>query len=514
MIRKRSPWLLTTAAVCTVGCAGSDGPAGAQGKQGTPGAAGGTALVRLDAEPAGGNCANGGTAIHAGIDSDANGTLDNAEITSTAYVCEGNPGQTGGSALVRLDVEPAGSNCANGGTAVHTGIDTNDDSALQNSEITTTAYVCNGAAGATSLIRLDPEPAGTNCAAGGTAVHAGVDIDGNDVLDDNEISSTAYVCNALLARRAAILVLQVGSSPGDPTDLTRIDRDSGTVGMTISLGSSATAVVADPDGTSFWVGTGGNVERRSIETGTLLNGVPLAPMARDLVVVSALDRLYVAGYEKVGVIDLGTNLALAPIALQASDQTLGIASSPDGSEVVQLVYNGGVFAVFINTGSNTVSQRLAVAGFPTDVVHLGSRVVVWDDNGEEFRFYDGSPWAETVSDREAMPTDFAASANAMNNMTYNPVDQKVYVFRAATAEVARVTVSSPTVLERLPMTTPYTCFVFDMDSLGLEGIRYPPNAAAAFEHMALPAGTATASSLNASALPSSFPVVDLEAVTY
>lgn len=48
--------------------------------------------------------------------------------------------------LVRVDGEPAGVNCANGGVAINTGSDTNDDGLLEDGEITGTQYVCNAAA--------------------------------------------------------------------------------------------------------------------------------------------------------------------------------------------------------------------------------------------------------------------------------------------------------------------------------------------------------------------------------
>jgi hypothetical protein len=47
--------------------------------------------------------------------------------------------------LVRVDPEPEGANCQYGGTAIRTGIDTNDDGVLADSEVTSTQYVCNTA---------------------------------------------------------------------------------------------------------------------------------------------------------------------------------------------------------------------------------------------------------------------------------------------------------------------------------------------------------------------------------
>lgn len=45
-----------------------------------------------------------------------------------------------------------------------------------------------------SLVRVDTEAPGPNCAAGGVAIRNGTDTDGNGVLSDTE-ASTHYVCN-------------------------------------------------------------------------------------------------------------------------------------------------------------------------------------------------------------------------------------------------------------------------------------------------------------------------------
>lgn len=53
------------------------------------------ALVATAAEPAGANCATGGTRIQAGPDANRNNILESSEVTSTAFVCNGSAG-TGG----------------------------------------------------------------------------------------------------------------------------------------------------------------------------------------------------------------------------------------------------------------------------------------------------------------------------------------------------------------------------------------------------------------------------------
>lgn len=122
---------------------------GDQGPPGNPGAPGDTALTSTSSEPPGANCAEGGTRIDVGVDANANGVLDDDEITSTTYVCNG----SGTNALVRTSPELAGDNCPWGGTKIETGLDANHDGMLDTSEVDPngTSYVCNfGPSGALS----------------------------------------------------------------------------------------------------------------------------------------------------------------------------------------------------------------------------------------------------------------------------------------------------------------------------------------------------------------------------
>lgn len=48
-----------------------------------------------------------------------------------------------------------------------------------------------------SIVRVDSEPAGEHCSAGGVAIHTGFDDDRDGYLDDAEIDSTQYACNAI-----------------------------------------------------------------------------------------------------------------------------------------------------------------------------------------------------------------------------------------------------------------------------------------------------------------------------
>ena len=87
------------------GPTGATGVIGAAGPQGPNGNDGKNSLINTTTEPAGVNCANGGTKIEVGIDTNNNGILDTIEVNSsmTRFVCNGN--LTSGSALTSLNYE-------------------------------------------------------------------------------------------------------------------------------------------------------------------------------------------------------------------------------------------------------------------------------------------------------------------------------------------------------------------------------------------------------------------------
>ncbi|MFH1222962.1 MAG: hypothetical protein V1647_01295 [Pseudomonadota bacterium] len=76
----------------SAGATGAQGIQGIQGIQGVAGAAGADgihSIINLASEPAGGNCANGGVKVMAGLDISGEGVLDPLEIDSIQYVCNG-----------------------------------------------------------------------------------------------------------------------------------------------------------------------------------------------------------------------------------------------------------------------------------------------------------------------------------------------------------------------------------------------------------------------------------------
>lgn len=149
-------------------------------------------LVKSEPEAPGPHCANGGIAIHTGTDSNEDGLLQESEVEETSYVCNGAPG---GAAIVDVVAEPAGLNCANGGSAIRTGSDVNENRKLDEDEVQQTVYVCSGADGSSQLVTTRPEPSGIHCPLGGVAILVGTDTNDDGVLSSDEVSSTSYVCN-------------------------------------------------------------------------------------------------------------------------------------------------------------------------------------------------------------------------------------------------------------------------------------------------------------------------------
>lgn len=98
--------------------------------------------------------------------------------------------------LVDVADEPPGENCEHGGRRVATGLDVDGDGHLAADEITAVAYVCDGAPGLDSLIRLTPIHREGSCEAGGLRIEVGLDVDRDGELDDDEVdpARTQYLC--------------------------------------------------------------------------------------------------------------------------------------------------------------------------------------------------------------------------------------------------------------------------------------------------------------------------------
>jgi len=153
-------------------------------------------LVRTSSVAAGMDCPAGGTRVERGVDTDASGTLDEREIEETVFLCNGPNGRPN---LVVTSTVGPGDDCVNGGVRLESGLDANRDGTLQPEEVDVTTFACNGQRGADgrngSAVRVTDEPAGANCPSGGTRIEVGPDVDADGQLDDDEVNSTRFLCD-------------------------------------------------------------------------------------------------------------------------------------------------------------------------------------------------------------------------------------------------------------------------------------------------------------------------------
>jgi hypothetical protein len=133
--------------------------------------------------------------ITGGTNYSLSGTM---ELLSVPYALYAE--KSGNASLINTTTEPAGVNCANGGTKIEVGLDSNSNGILDALEInsTLTKYVCNSTStnGYNSLINTTIEPLGVNCSNGGIKIEVGLDLNNNGNLDSNEVqtSKTKYLC--------------------------------------------------------------------------------------------------------------------------------------------------------------------------------------------------------------------------------------------------------------------------------------------------------------------------------
>ena len=202
------------------GEAGATGPQGIQGVQGIPGSIGPqgskgdnglNSMLRIYSLEGSVPCAAGGQQIDYGLDTDGDGVLDAAEVSGSQYLCNGDGGGAGGSAgenglnaLVKTTPLTPGEICAAGGQRLETGLDTNGNDALDVDEVTSTSNLCHGErgpagvqgeSGFTTLTQLISEPAGAACTAGGQLMRSGVDVNRNGILELGEYTSQQYLCH-------------------------------------------------------------------------------------------------------------------------------------------------------------------------------------------------------------------------------------------------------------------------------------------------------------------------------
>lgn len=200
------------------------------------------------AEPAGANCAAGGVAIRSGVDTDNDGVISASEAKSTQYVCNGvaaAPADAGVATLNKVVAEAAGANCADGGYAFQTGLDDNGNGQLDAAEVDSTQYLCNST-GATP-VRMNKTYLGNadaTCPGGYVRVGFGNDTDGNGTLSSSEQTGSIVICNQVpkITSSTAIVVADCNASP-IVVPLTTVDVDGQVASTSAELLSSGSPLV-------------------------------------------------------------------------------------------------------------------------------------------------------------------------------------------------------------------------------------------------------------------------------
>jgi Collagen triple helix repeat (20 copies) len=111
----------------------------------------------------------------------------------------------------------------------------------------------NGTAGLNFAVRIINEPNGSNCAAGGGKVQTGPDTNVNLLLDDSEVTSTTYLCNPLNGVAGATGATGATGAVGAP-GVTGANGATGAAGATGAVGAQG---AAGPTGAAGPVGTTG-----------------------------------------------------------------------------------------------------------------------------------------------------------------------------------------------------------------------------------------------------------------
>ena len=199
-------------------------------------------LVRSEGREADLICTEGGSDIFIGTDTNQNGILDDVEISSTTKICHGKEGlsgpqgangisgdmgDNGSSSLVRtMTIFIGNATCPEGGIAIYSGIDNNENDYLDDDEFATVNELCDGKIGADgngggngSPALVDKEIPPSNVCPVGFILRFGIDDgDGNStafdgVLSTDEVDEELKICSTPLTAER-ISNFQSGSGNG------------------------------------------------------------------------------------------------------------------------------------------------------------------------------------------------------------------------------------------------------------------------------------------------------------
>lgn len=381
----------------------------------TPAQAKPAASVR--GEPVGANCPLAGRAVIAGLDTNTNGVLDTAEVTSTQYLCNlvnaapGVTGVGGKQILVVMAAEPAGANCSAGGTRVDTGLDDDGDAALAPGEIMSSAYVCGGGTPLRDLAIAAVEPPGSPCVNGGNRVVSGRDANANTVLDSGEMSAPVIVCDAVpssnfpwsdtftdltmaddqgyLAATPTMRVFTLPASPAIGAQFRVAGTDSG--GWTIAQQAGQRILLSVP-GAATWPGR--------------------AAADAWQAVTSSADGAKLVAVANLGQIHTSTDYGLTWTPRATSQAWFSVASSANGVKLVAVVLGGQIYTS-ADSGATWTPRDSARDWVSVASSADGTRLVAAVLNGNLYTSADsGATWVARAASRTW--TSVASSADGMS----------------------------------------------------------------------------------------------------
>jgi hypothetical protein len=393
-------------------------------------------LVETRDEPAGSNCPAGGRQFTAGLDGNGNGVLDTSEIRTSGYICNGERGDAGVTALTAVVAESAGANCPSGGVRISSGADVNGNGALDTTEVTSTQYVCGGVSGTSTLIRTDNEAPGVNCVYGGTRISAGLDANGNTTLEPSEVTANAYACNGapgpgvtwqeipgtsvqaianrgyLATNDAAELVVTLPSTPvpGDLVQVTgigaggwRIAQNAGQVIATRHLAGEIGAAWSEREADRSWQSVASSADGLRLLAGDYggqlytssdggVNWTARESNRYWSAVASSADGQRLVAAESGGQIYISSDAGVTWTAYESARNWCSIASSADGTRLVAAasgdrIYtssNGGMNWVarasnraWVSVASSADGQRLVAAVSQGRIYTSGNAGAIW-----------------------------------------------------------------------------------------------------------------------------------------
>ena len=301
---------------------------GGAGDAGTPGTDGITAQIAVSAEPAGAHCTYGGNKVSSGLDSNTNGLLDSAEITSTSYVCNGNVGAPGSN----------GQNGTNG---------------------------TNGTNGANALLSMVSEPAGANCTYGGNKVSSGLDSNANGVLDPAEITSTSYVCDGVPAPPMSWIAVTAPTLQAQPNTGYIANNDEQPVVVTLpanpAVGDIVSVTGAGVGGWTIAQNSGQAVYTQRLGGAPGANWIAREPNVGWKAIASSADGRKLVALKTTGIYtssDGGLSWVAHPSPNGMSQNWSAVASSADGTKLVAVERNGQIYTSADSGASWTVRESV------------------------------------------------------------------------------------------------------------------------------------------------------------